>query len=132
VEGYQKNIIQNLLSLPDGFQSVIVVDDDVDCHSAEDIIWAITTRCNPGSGIYRTIGDYKIQGNPIEFLSDPPGHQGTLGLDATVPFDKKWAFKQGHYPIEKVDLRDYLSDEEIAKAKSMQSEYSKVIAKRGS
>jgi 4-hydroxy-3-polyprenylbenzoate decarboxylase len=131
-EGFQKNLMNVILELPEGPQCLILVDDDVECHSAEDVIWAITTRCNPATGVYNPVGMRKRQGNPIEELSEQSGLQGVLGLDCTVPFDKKWAFKQGHYPIEKVKLEDYLSAADVAKAKSVMSEYAQVIAKRGS
>ncbi|MDP6180215.1 MAG: UbiD family decarboxylase, partial [Desulfatiglandales bacterium] len=39
-EGYQQNILRAILSMPEGPQLVIVVDEDVNIHSAEDVIWA--------------------------------------------------------------------------------------------
>jgi len=133
-EGYQKTLLYNILTLPEGPQVGIAVDDDVDIYSAEDVIWAMTTRVNPETGIVRGWGDRHQRGNPMEELSEPSGMQGFYGIDATVPFDHplKVVFKQGKYPIDKIDLRKWLTDEQISSAQARQCEYARVIAERGS
>lgn len=132
-EGYQQNLLRAILAMPDGPQVVIAVDDDVDIYSAEDIIWALTTRVNPSTGIITTGGERKRQGNPMEELVEDSGRQGAIGIDATVPFnlEMKSSFKVGHYPVELVDMNKLFSAEDAKKIKMMQSEYGKVQAKRG-
>jgi 4-hydroxy-3-polyprenylbenzoate decarboxylase len=135
-EGYQKNLLETVLTIPDGPQVGIVVDDDVDIYSAEDVIWALTTRVNPATGIFKVSGDRHRQGNPMEELVDFSGSQGSLGIDATVPFELplKGSFKQGKYPIDLVDpkLEKWFTKDQIAKAWAMMPEYGRVLAKRGS
>ncbi|MBW1997607.1 MAG: UbiD family decarboxylase [Deltaproteobacteria bacterium] len=133
-EGYQKTLLYNILTLPEAPQVGIAVDEDVDIYSAEDVIWAMTTRVNPETGIVRGWGDRHRQGNPMEDLSEVSGLQGFYGIDATVPFDHplKMVFRQGKYPVDKIDLKKWFSDEEITAARNRQCEYAKVIAKRGS
>lgn len=130
-EGYQQNILRAILSMPEGPQVVIVVDEDVKIHSAEDVIWALTTRINTAEGIMTTRGDLKRRGNPMEHLAEAHGRQGAIGIDATIPFDKKWAFKVGKYPVDKIDLNKLFAEDEIKKMRMMQSEYGKIQAKRG-
>ncbi|PID60503.1 MAG: 4-hydroxy-3-polyprenylbenzoate decarboxylase [Gammaproteobacteria bacterium] len=62
---------------------VIVVDDDVDTRSWEDVIWAITTRMDP------TRDTTLIDNTPIDYLdfaSPVSGLGSKMGLDAT----SKW------------------------------------------
>ena len=135
-EGYQRNLLETILTIPDGPQVGIVVDDDVDIYSAEDVIWALTTRVNPATGIFSVSGDRHRQGNPMEELVAFSGSQGSLGIDATVPFELplKGSFKQGKYPIDVVGpkLEKWFSKDQIAKALAMMPEYGRVLAKRGS
>ena len=62
---------------------VIVVDDDIDPRSWDDVIWAISTRMDPGRDI--TL----IENTPIDYLdfaSPEDGLGAKIGLDAT----NKW------------------------------------------
>ena len=62
---------------------VIVVDDDIDARSWEDVIWAITTRTDPARDI--TL----IENTPIDYLdfaSPVSGLGSKVGIDAT----NKW------------------------------------------
>lgn len=133
-EGYQKTLLMNILTIPEAPQVGIAVDDDVNVYSAEDVMWAITTRVNPATGIIVGGGERHRQGNPMEELSVESGLQGFIGIDATVPFDHplKAAFRQGKYPIDKVDLRRWFTEEQIVAARARQTEYGRVLAQRGS
>jgi 4-hydroxy-3-polyprenylbenzoate decarboxylase len=62
---------------------VIVVDDDIDARSWKDVMWAISTRMDPGRDI--TL----IENTPIDYLdfaSPESGLGSKIGLDAT----NKW------------------------------------------
>jgi len=131
-EGYQQNIMRAVMSMPEGPQFVIAVDDDIDIHNADDVIWALTTRVNTATGIITSRGDLKRRGNPMEHLADEYGRQGAIGIDATIPYNKKWAFKAGKYHIDGVDLNRFFSDDQLKKIRSMQSEYGRLQARRGS
>jgi 4-hydroxy-3-polyprenylbenzoate decarboxylase len=59
---------------------VIVVDDDIDCRRWDDVIWAISTRVDPGRDLMVT------ENTPIDYLdfaSPESGLGGKLGIDAT-------------------------------------------------
>lgn len=59
---------------------VIVVDDDIDARSWEDVIWAISTRSDPARDI--TL----VENTPIDYLdfaSPVSGLGSKMGLDAT-------------------------------------------------
>ena len=133
-DGYQKTLLYNLLTLPEAPQVGIAVDADVDIYNADDVIWALTTRVNPANGVITGVGDRHRQGNPMEELSESSGMQGFIGIDATIPYDlpMKGVFKQGKYPVDKIDLRKWFTEEEIRSARQRMSEYGHVLAKRGS
>ncbi len=70
---------------------VIVVDDDVDTRSWDDVIWAITTRIDP------TRDTTLIDNTPIDYLdfaSPVSGLGSKMGLDATTKWqgetDREW------------------------------------------
>ena len=59
---------------------VVVVDDDVDCRDWNDVIWAISTRVDPGRDLL------VVENTPIDYLdfaSPESGLGGKLGIDAT-------------------------------------------------
>lgn len=59
---------------------IIVVDDDIDIRDWGDVVWALTTRCDPVRDcvlIERTPIDY------LDFASPVSGLGGKMGLDAT-------------------------------------------------
>ena len=59
---------------------VIVVDDDIDARSWEDVIWAISTRCDPARDLML------VENTPIDYLdfaSPVSGLGSKLGIDAT-------------------------------------------------
>jgi 4-hydroxy-3-polyprenylbenzoate decarboxylase len=63
---------------------IIVVDDDIDCRSWPEVIWAISTRCDPARDFTmaeRTPIDY------LDFASPVAGLGSKVGIDAT----NKWA-----------------------------------------
>jgi len=63
---------------------VIVVDDDIDARSWEDVIWAISTRCDPARDIML------VENTPIDYLdfaSPVSGLGSKMGLDATNKID---------------------------------------------
>ncbi len=97
--GHAKRIMMGIWSFLRQFmytKFIVVVDDDVDIRSWEDVIWAITTRMDP---IRDTV---LIDNTPIDYLdfaSPVPGLGSKMGLDAT----NKWSGeteRQWGMPIE--------------------------------
>ncbi len=70
---------------------VLVTDDDVDARNWEDVIWALTTRCDP-------VRDTTlVENTPIDYLdfaSPVAGLGGKMGIDATAKWrgetDRQW------------------------------------------
>ena len=59
---------------------VIIVDDDINARSWEDVMWAVSTKSDPSKDI--TV----IDNTPIDYLdfaSPLPGLGGKMGIDAT-------------------------------------------------
>jgi 4-hydroxy-3-polyprenylbenzoate decarboxylase len=81
--GHAKRVMMGVWSYLRQFmytKFVIVVDDDIDARSWDDVIWAISTRVDPGRDL--TV----IEGTPIDYLdfaSPESGLGGKLGIDAT-------------------------------------------------
>ncbi len=81
--GHARRIMMGLWGVLKQFMYVkyiIVVDADIDVHKWEDVIWAISTRVDPGRDtiiIENTPIDYLDFSSPVECLG------GKLGIDAT-------------------------------------------------
>jgi 4-hydroxy-3-polyprenylbenzoate decarboxylase len=137
-EGYQRNIITAAFGATQGLYLVLVVDEDVDIYSADDLLWAITTRVDPEQDIMRgSVGGRGSPMLPIERLGTSGEkvagsiYKGGLGIDATVPFEEKWQFERGKYPVDLVDLGKWLTEEEIEAVRTRQSDMAKVMSRRG-
>jgi 4-hydroxy-3-polyprenylbenzoate decarboxylase len=70
---------------------IIVVDEDIDCRSWEEVIWAVSTRCDP-------VRDFTMaEHTPIDYLdfaSPVAGLGSKVGIDATNKWpgetDREW------------------------------------------
>ncbi len=92
--GHAKRVMMGIWSFLRQFmytKFVIVVDDDVDVRSWEDVIWAITTRMDP------TRDTTLIDNTPIDYLdfaSPVSGLGSKMGMDATNKWpgetDREW------------------------------------------
>ncbi|MDP2936737.1 MAG: UbiD family decarboxylase [Dehalococcoidia bacterium] len=140
-EGFQKNILATAIAASQGLRIAIAVDEDVDIYNAEDIMWALTTRVDAQKGIEIVCpGGMGQTFQPAERAAAAPGAQwvrseskyaGGIALDATVPFQYKWAFERARYPVERVDLRRWFPEKDIAKAYSKLGEYARYLARTG-
>jgi 2,5-furandicarboxylate decarboxylase 1 len=84
---------------------VVVVDGDVDPFNAADVLWAIQTRCTPDTGVYLIP---RIPSYTREDVRDV--HRGKMGIDATVPLDRKELFARRRFPGEEnVRLEGYIN-----------------------
>lgn len=89
---------------PDYSKAVVVVDQDIDINDMNEAWWAYLTR---GRADTRA---FVIEDRP-GFYRDPKGdHKGRLGIDATMPLDRRFEFELKRVPgVEAIDLKDYLS-----------------------
>ena len=130
-EGYQFNILASALSAAPGMALAVMVDEDVNIYSADDILWALTTRVSPERSIITGTGGAMGQVMmPAEriFARGRPRHDVGLGIDATVPYAHRDYFERGKYPVDRVDLKKWLSSEEISNARALQNDYAKFLA----
>jgi len=70
---------------------IIVVDDDIDCRDWNEVIWAISTRCDPARDFTM------VENTPIDYLdfaSPVAGLGSKVGIDATNKWggetDREW------------------------------------------
>lgn len=74
---------------------VIVVDDDVNVYDTDEVLWAIATRCDPGSSIdiCRRIWSYRIDPRLEPEKREKGDYTGSVAIiDATRPFHWKDRF----------------------------------------
>lgn len=81
----------------------VVVDEDVDIHNMQDVLWAMSTRARVDRDVM------KIPNVP-SFARDPHQiHWGRIGIDATAPLEWPAEFERKKYPgLERIRLEDYL------------------------
>ncbi|WEK47889.1 MAG: UbiD family decarboxylase [Candidatus Andeanibacterium colombiense] len=104
-EGHGKHVLLAALgSYLDYNKVVIVVDEDVDPHNLEDVMWAYLTR---GRADTRAMILNDIPG----FYRDPmKDHWGRLAIDATMPWGREAEFARKHVPgADEIDLSQYLA-----------------------
>ena len=132
-EGFQRNILVAALANAPGMRMAIAVDEDVDIYNNDDVMWALETRVDPDKDILRLPrGMRGIAAQPMEVRErGVGGWEGGVAFDATKPFNDAWRFERGPYPSNKVDLKKWLTEEQIAAVRAQQSEYARTCAKRG-
>jgi UbiD family decarboxylase len=132
-EGVQRNILMAALGDAPSLRLAIAVDEDVNIYSADDLLWAITTRCSPPDGIIR--GAYGSRGIPAmpaeKKISGVGGFEGGIGLDCTAPWNEKWRFERPHHSSDQLNLQKWFTEEQINNIKSQQCQYAKVLAEHG-
>lgn len=105
-EGEPKNAIFAALSSSHEIKHVIVVDKDVDIFNAEEVEWAIATRCQASKDIF-------IVPNALGNKLDPSSANGIsdkMGIDATIPLVDGNSGKYEKIKIpgeEEISLEDY-------------------------
>ena len=137
-EGLQRNIINACLGISPSRRFVVVVDEDVDIYSADDILWAIVSRVNPASDIIIGGAVSRRTLQPIERvdqsgapLKETALTAGGIGMDATVPFAARAFLERTHYPVGDIDINKWLSPQQLASIRAMQSDYAQVLARTG-
>lgn len=92
--GQARRVMMGLWSLLPQFtytKLVIVVDEDIDIRSWDDVMWAVATRSDPSRDLL-VVGETPI--DYLDFASPRPGLGGKLGIDATNKIgpetDREW------------------------------------------
>lgn len=127
-EGLQRDLLVNALAASPGLPFAIAVDDDVNIHSSDDLLWALTSRVDPRKDIMRAPAGKGFGMRPLEIES---GFPGGIMIDATVPLAQRESFRRAHYPVEKIDLRKWFSEQQIEMIRGQQCEYARYLAAIG-
>jgi 2,5-furandicarboxylate decarboxylase 1 len=113
-EGDGKNILLTLLGSEYMLKHVVVVDDDIDLHNDDEILWAISTRVQADKDIFMVPGARSSVLDPssygIDSLFSGEGLVTKMGIDATKPVGLKFATKAKvpQKVWEKIKLEDFL------------------------
>ncbi|MFC1901861.1 UbiD family decarboxylase domain-containing protein [Chloroflexota bacterium] len=125
-DGFVRNMILAALGTSK-VQMVVVVDEDINIYSAEDVIWALTTRVNPKKDVIAFDTGEIINAADAEApRRQQAGSMGRIGFDATYSFDSKFLNERRRHPL--VNLEKWFTKEEIRNARALQSEYAKFLA----
>ena len=132
-EGFQRNILMAALADAPGMRMAVAVDEDVDIYNADDVMWAIESRVDPDHDILKLPrGARGIAAQPEEArVSGVGGWEGGMAFDATVPYKTRHFFQRPRYPVNKVNLKKWFTEDQINNVRSMQTDYAKTLAKHG-
>ncbi len=135
-EGAVRNILLTALGIP-RYAVAVAVDEDIDIYNADEVLWAIWTRGNRDGAIFRGMKDSLISGVlgaiPTTAAAFEKGElsDGGLAIDATLPLKTKKQYQRAQYHVDKVDLKKWFSEEDLAMARTLQPEYARSLAKSG-
>jgi len=90
-QGDGKNVLMAALAAHPSLKHAIVVDDDIDIFNPEDIEYAIATRVKGDEDIMIIPG---ARGSSLDPCATPDGTTTKVGVDATMPLDKKEKFER--------------------------------------
>ena len=137
-DGWERNLIENTFAAYPGTKLVVVVDEDIDIQNADEVIWAISTRAAMETDLMIGAGGKGVGMMPIEIVDKVRGeivpllnNTRGLGINASIPFGVKEYFERSKYPSSNLDLKKWLSDDQIARVRSAQSDYTKLLATIG-
>ena len=94
---------------------VIVVDDDIDVYSEEEVMWAVATRCTADTDIdiiSRLTGGALVPTSYDETHINRSVLASKMVIDATVPVTKPFAtrIRPSEDLWAKIKLEDYIKD----------------------
>jgi 4-hydroxy-3-polyprenylbenzoate decarboxylase len=70
---------------------VVVVDDDIDVANLDEVVWAMSTRCDPARDIDVIGGTWGSKLDPLLVDGAPPYNSRAV-LDATRPYERRATF----------------------------------------
>jgi 3-polyprenyl-4-hydroxybenzoate decarboxylase len=126
-----KNILETAIS-QGHLRMAVAVDDDVDLYNAEELLWAIWSRTNLDIGLFKTARGSRGTGMiPALEVASSELYEGGLAIDTTLPFSKRGMVNRAHYAVDKIDLKKWFSEAQIAAIRASQSEYARLLAENG-
>ena len=139
-EGWQRNFMTALLATSQGMRVVIAVSEDTNIYSMDDVLWAITTRVNPRTDILNpTPGGRgqtfmpaeRMTAGDREWTASNTRYEGGMGIDATIPYGYETDFMRPQYPVGKVRLEDFFSNDQIRNVRTRMKGWTELLARTG-
>jgi gallate decarboxylase subunit C len=139
-EGWQRNFLAAVLACSQGMRLAIAVSADVDIYSMDDIMWCLTTRVNPHTDIINPLpGGIGQTFQPQErmtagekpWTASNTRFEGGMGIDATVPYGYEQDFHRPVYPVDRVDLLKFFSQDDVTRAKQRVKGWLESLARTG-
>jgi UbiD family decarboxylase len=105
-EGHGRQVLLAVFGAePTWAKACTVVDEDVDIYSMDDVMWAVLTRSRPDKDVMI------IPETPSFYRDLHKEHWGRLGIDATVPFNRRHDYERKKIPgAHSVRLADYFAE----------------------
>jgi gallate decarboxylase subunit C len=139
-DGWQRNFLGAILACSQGMRLAIAVDTDIDMYSMDDIMWALTTRVNPRMDILNPIPggigqtfqpSERMTAGDKEWTAANTAFEGGMGIDATMPFGYESDFARPVYAVERIELKKWFSDNDIARGKALMRGWVESLARTG-
>lgn len=115
-QGTSQRLISAALGAIKDIKWVVVVDEDVDIFDPADVLWAITMRTRAEQDINI------IKGTGVGLFSSQ------WSVDTTVPVQEKYRSLRPRF--EEVDLRQWLSNEDILRGQALMNEGATSVSRR--
>jgi 4-hydroxy-3-polyprenylbenzoate decarboxylase len=115
-QGTSQRLISAAFGAVKDLKWAITVDEDVDIFDPSDVLWAITTRTQADEDINI------IKGTGVGMFSSQ------WSVDTTVPLEHKYRTLRPSF--DEVDLRQWLSEEDIRRGRALMNEGALSIARR--
>ena len=80
-------------------KNIVIVDEDVDVHNADEVLWRVTNSIDPRRDCFFSEG-------PVDHLDHAVNHQftgGKMGIDATTKWEGEEGFHRVWPPIVRMD-----------------------------
>ncbi len=104
-EGHARQVLLSAFGINHDFtKSCMVVDEDVNINSLDDVYWAFLTRGRMDTRVF-TIPDV-----PGFYGGKKPEDWGRVAIDATMPFGRQADYERKRIPgVNEINLKDYFS-----------------------
>ncbi len=139
-EGWQRSFLAALLATSQGMRLAIAVSEDTNIYSMDEVMWCLTTRVNPHNDILNPVPGGRGQtfmpaermtAGDKQWTAANTRYEGGMGIDATVPYGLEDDFMRPIYPVDRVKLEDFLSQDQIANVKGRLTGWSELLSRSG-
>ena len=139
-EGWQRSFLAALIATSQGMRLAIAVSEDTNIYSMDEVMWCLTTRVNPHIDILNPVPggrgqtfmpSERMTAGDKEWTAANTRYEGGMGIDATVPYGYEDDFMRPVYPIDRVKLQDFLTEDQIANVTGRLKGWSELLSKTG-